>query len=59
MQGDYAALAVAMGAEGIYVTEAREMGPALKQAQALNAAGKTVLIDVKTRAEDSRANALR
>ena len=55
MQGDYAALAIAMGAEGIRVSEAHEMGPALKQAQALNADGKTVLIDVKTRAEDSRA----
>ena len=35
--------------------KAAEMGPALKQAQRLNREGKTVLIDVKTRAEDSRA----
>ena len=34
-----------------------EMAPALKRAQALNAEGKTVLIDVKTRAENSRAPA--
>ena len=57
MQGDYAALAVAMGAEGIHVAATAEMAPALKRAQALNAEGKTVLIDVKTRAENSRAPA--
>lgn len=55
MQGDYAALAQAMGAEGIRVTEPAEIGPALKKAQQLNGEGKTVLIDVKTRAVDSRA----
>ena len=55
MQGDYASLAQAMGAEGIHVEEAAAMAPALRQAQQLNAEGKTVLIDVKTRAENSRA----
>lgn len=55
MQGDYAALAKAMGAEGINVSKTSELGPALKKAQQLNAEGKTVLIDVITRAEDSRA----
>jgi thiamine pyrophosphate-dependent acetolactate synthase large subunit-like protein len=55
MQGDYAALAIAMGAEGIHVTKPTELGPALKKAQRLNKDGKTVLIDVKTRFEDSRA----
>ena len=55
MQGDYAALAMAMGAEGIRVEAAAEMGPALKKAQQLNSDGKTVLIDVKTRHEDSRS----
>ncbi len=55
MQGDYAGLAIAMGAEGIRVTKPSEIGPALKKAQQLNGEGKTVLIDVKTRAEDSRA----
>ena len=57
MQGDYAGLAQAMGAEGIRVAEARQMAPALEQAKRLNAEGKTVLIDVQTRAEDSRAPA--
>ncbi len=57
MQGDYAGLAQAMGAEGIRVEQAAEMAPALEQAQRLNADGKTVLVDVKTRAEDSRAPA--
>ena len=57
MQGDYAGLAQAMGAEGIRVKQAAEMGPALEQAKRLNAEGKTVLIDVETRAEDSRAPA--
>ncbi len=55
MQGDYAALAKAMGAEGINVSKTSEIGPALKKAQRLNTEGKTVLIDVITRAEDSRA----
>lgn len=55
MQGDYAGLAMAMGAEGIRVEKPAEITPALKQAQQLNGEGKTVLIDVKTRAEDSRA----
>ena len=57
MQGDYAGLAQAMGAEGIRVAEAAEMAPALEQAKRLNADGKTVLIDVQSRAEDSRAPA--
>lgn len=55
MQGDYAGLAIAMGAEGIRVQKPAEIGLALKKAQQLNSEGKTVLIDVKTRAEDSRA----
>lgn len=55
MQGDYAGLAIAMGAEGIRVTKPVELGPALKKAQELNADGKTVLLDVKTRFENSRA----
>ena len=55
MQGDYAALAMAMGAEGIRVRQAQEMAPALQRAKILNLEGKTVLIDVHTRAENSRA----
>lgn len=55
MNGDYAALAIAMGAEGIRVSKADEMAPALQSAKILNGQGRTVLIDVRTRAEDSRA----
>jgi thiamine pyrophosphate-dependent acetolactate synthase large subunit-like protein len=55
MQGDYATIAQGMGAEGLRVSEPAEMGPALKKAQELNGDGKTVLIDVKTRNEDSRS----
>ncbi|MBJ50800.1 MAG: hypothetical protein CMQ47_03365 [Gammaproteobacteria bacterium] len=55
MQGNYATIAQGMGAEGIVVEKTEEIAPALTQAQRLNADGKTVLIDVRTRAEDSRA----
>ncbi len=55
MQGNYATIAQGMGAEGIVVEKTEEIGPALTQAQQFNADGKTVLIDVRTRAEDSRA----
>ena len=55
MQGDYAALAEAMGAVGIKVTRPAEISAALRKAQTLNKDGKTVLIDAHTRFEDSRA----
>lgn len=55
MQGNYAQLADALGAKGIEVKEARHMGPALQRAKHFNEEGKTVLLDVHTRAEDSRA----
>ena len=55
MQGDYAALARAMGAEGLVVQAPEELAPALARAQRENAEGRTVLIDVHTRAVDSRA----
>ncbi len=55
MQGNYATIAQGMGAEGIVVEKTEEIAPALIQAQRFNADGKTVLIDVRTRAEDSRA----
>ena len=55
MQGDYAGLATAMGAEGIRVTAPAELGPALLRARRLNAEGRTVLIDAETKFEDSRA----
>ena len=55
MRGDYAALARAMGAEGITVEAPGELAPALERAQRLNAEGRTVLIDARTRAVDARA----
>ncbi len=51
MTGDYAAIAEGMGAAGITVTKTAEMVPAIKQAQRINADGRTVLIDVHTRFE--------
>lgn len=51
MTGDYAAIAEGMGAVGITVTKTAEMVPAIKQAQRINADGRTVLIDVHTRFE--------
>lgn len=55
MQGDYAALAQAMGAEGITVKVPGEMAPALESARRLNADGKTVLIDVHSDMEGRRS----
>ena len=55
MVGDYAKLAEGMGAVGITVTKAPELVPALKEAQRLNAEGKTVLIDVHSSMEARRA----
>ena len=55
MSGDYGQIAMGMGAEGIYVSKASELPDALLKASRLNKEGKTVMIDVKTRNEDSRA----
>lgn len=55
MHGDYAKIAEGMGAVGLRVTKAAELGPALQQAQKLNAEGRTVLIDVKVNVEDRRS----
>ena len=55
MHGDYAKVAEGMGAVGLRVTKAAELGPALRQAQKLNAEGRTVLIDVKANVEDRRS----
>jgi acetolactate synthase I/II/III large subunit len=55
MQGDYAKIAEGMGAVGITVKKAAELAPALKEAQRLNAEGKTVLIDVHANVEDRRS----
>ena len=55
MVGDYAKIAEGMGAVGITVTKVNELEPALKEAQKLNAEGKTVLIDVHSSMEGRRA----
>ena len=55
MQGDYAKIAEGMGATGLSVTKVTEIAPALKEAQRLNAEGKTVLIDVNANVEDRRS----
>ena len=55
MGGDYAQIASGMGAEGIVVRRVAEMVPALEEAQRLNAAGKTVLIDVHSNLEGRRS----
>ncbi|MEZ5865192.1 MAG: thiamine pyrophosphate-dependent enzyme [Geminicoccaceae bacterium] len=55
MHGDYAKIAEAMGATGIRVTKAAELRARLKEAQRLNAAGKTVLIDVRANIEERRS----
>ena len=48
MTGDYARIAEGMGATGITVTEPAQVGPAVLEARRLNAAGRTVLLDVHT-----------
>ena len=55
MQGNYAQIAEGMGAVGIVVTKVAGMGPALKEAQRLNADGKTVLIDVQSNMEAKKS----
>ena len=55
MQGDYAKIADGMGATGITVKKVAEMGPALQEAQKLNAEGKTVLIDVHSNMEPKKS----
>lgn len=55
MTGDYAKLAEGMGAVGVHVTKPAEIAPAIRRAQQLNADGRTVLLDVRTRAEDKRS----
>ena len=55
MHGDYAKIAEGMGAVGLRVTKAAELSSALRQAQKLNAEGRTVLIDVKANVEDRRS----
>jgi thiamine pyrophosphate-dependent acetolactate synthase large subunit-like protein len=55
MHGNYAKIAEAMGAVGIHVTKPAELEPALKEAQRLNATGRTVLIDVRANIEERRS----
>jgi acetolactate synthase-1/2/3 large subunit len=55
MTGDYGQIARGMGADGIHVSRAAELPGAIEQARRANAEGRSVLIDVKTRNEDSRA----
>ena len=55
MGGNYAALAEALGARGIEVRSATELHRALAEAQRLNAAGGTVLIDVHANVEARRS----
>ena len=55
MHGDYAKIAEGMGAVGLRVTKAADLGPALLQARKLNAEGRTVLIDVTANVEDRRS----
>ena len=47
--GDYAGMARAMGAIGIHVDRADDIGPALERAQKENADGQVVVIEVATR----------
>ena len=55
MQGDYAKIAEGMGATGLRVTTVGELTEALAEAQRLNAAGRTVLIDVVANVEERRS----
>ena len=55
MGGNYAALAQSLGAHGIEVRSAAELERALAEAQRLNAAGSTVLIDVHVNVESRRS----
>jgi thiamine pyrophosphate-dependent acetolactate synthase large subunit-like protein len=56
MTGDYAKIAEGLGAVGITVTQPAEVALAIKQAQQLNADGKTVLIDIHTNLEARRSS---
>lgn len=55
MHGDYAKIAEGMGAVGITVNKPAELEAALKEAQRLNASGRTVLIDVRANIEERRS----
>ena len=55
MHGDYAKIAEGMGAVGLRVMKASEIGPALREARRLNAEGRTVLIEVAANVEERRS----
>jgi thiamine pyrophosphate-dependent acetolactate synthase large subunit-like protein len=55
MTGDYAKIAEGLGAVGITVTQPSAIAAALKQAQQLNAEGKTVLLDIHSNMEARRS----
>jgi acetolactate synthase-1/2/3 large subunit len=55
MSGDYAKIAEGLGAVGITVTAPGDIASALKQAQRLNAEGRTVLLDIHTNLEARRS----
>ena len=55
VSGSYAKIAEGMGAVGITVTEPSDVSKAIKEAQQLNAKGKTVLIDVYVNLEPRRS----
>lgn len=55
--GNYAQIAMGLGAEGISVSKATELAGAIQSAAIHNKEGRTVLIDVQTRNEDSRSPA--
>ncbi len=56
MIGDYAKIAEGMGAVGITVTEPGQVADAIRQAQKLNAEGRTVLLDIHTNLESKRSS---
>ncbi len=55
MTGDYAKIAEGMGAVGIVVSDPDEVGNALRQAQEHNAAGRTVLLDIRSNMEPRKS----
>jgi thiamine pyrophosphate-dependent acetolactate synthase large subunit-like protein len=55
MTGDYAKIAEGLGAAGITVTRPGEIAAALKQAERLNAEGRTVLLDIHSNMEARRS----
>ena len=53
MTGDYARIAEGLGAVGISVESADDIGDAIRTARQLNADGKCCLLDVKTLDENA------